>query len=173
MAGGESAGPRASRPHMPEYGLAAADAGKGLLPWAWAVERLQRPRNYFVATVRTDGAPHAMPVWGVWLEDAFFFSTARGSRKARNIAADGRCVVLPDRGDDAGDEALIVEGVASEVTDMGALARLKEAYDKKYAWDLDTGAGPIVVVRPRIVFAFGALGDFTGSATRWTFDAQS
>ncbi len=52
---------------MPGYGLLDAAQGAGLLPWSWAVERLQRSHDYWVATVRPDGPPHVMPVWGVWM----------------------------------------------------------------------------------------------------------
>src|SRR5438552_1782767 len=67
--------PRASRPYMPGYGIAPAKGGRGLLPWRWAKERLERGRAYFVSTAAPDGKPHVMPVWGVWFSDAFFFST--------------------------------------------------------------------------------------------------
>ena len=50
-----------------------------------------------------------MPVWGVWLDDAFFFSTGRKSRKGQNLAANPACTVA----NDDGEEAVIVEGVAS------------------------------------------------------------
>ena len=72
--------PQADRPNMPEYGLAEAEAGLGLLPWTWALERLQPARNYWLATTRPDGRPHVMPVWGVWVENRFYFST--GSQSA-------------------------------------------------------------------------------------------
>ena len=92
--------PRASRPHMPGYGIADATSGKGLLPWSWAVERLTKARNYWVATTRPDGNPHAMPVWGVWIDDAFYFSTGTQSRKARNLAENPRCVIGCEIGPD-------------------------------------------------------------------------
>ena len=44
--------PTASRPYMPGYGVQGPDAGTGLLPWAWAVERLTASHDYWVATVR-------------------------------------------------------------------------------------------------------------------------
>jgi pyridoxine/pyridoxamine 5'-phosphate oxidase len=53
-----------------------------------------------------------MPVWGVWADDRFYFSTGRQSRKARNLAANAACVVCAERAD----EAVIVEGVAEEVS---------------------------------------------------------
>lgn len=34
--------PRASRPHMPDYGIKGPDERRGLLPWSWAEERLPR-----------------------------------------------------------------------------------------------------------------------------------
>jgi hypothetical protein len=54
--------PRASRPYMPGYGVQGPEGGSGLLPWAWAEERLGRARNYWVTTLWPDGRPHSMPV---------------------------------------------------------------------------------------------------------------
>ncbi len=62
--------PEASRPHMPGYGIAGPDEGRGLLPWTWAEDRLVRSHDYWLATVHPNGAPHVMPVWGVWEHDA-------------------------------------------------------------------------------------------------------
>ena len=67
------------------YGLLPESEGKGLLPWNWVTERLERSRNYWIATTRPDGRPHVMPVWGVWMEDALYFGTDPASVKGRNI----------------------------------------------------------------------------------------
>lgn len=138
--------PQASRPHMPGYGIADAGGGKGLLPWSWASERLEKAHNYFVSTTRPDGGPHTMPVWGVWLDQAFYFSTGRQSRKARNLVANPSCVVCPERGD----EAVIVEGVAEEVTDPAVFRRFAEAYYKKYQWKVEPSQDPVYAVRPQM-----------------------
>jgi len=61
--------PPASRPQMPGYGTIGPEEGTGLLPWSWAVERLSRSRNYWLATIRPEGGPHVMPVWAVWDQD--------------------------------------------------------------------------------------------------------
>ncbi len=89
MASQPDSEPQAGRPQMPGYGIADANSGSGLLPWNWAVERLQKARNYWISTTRPDGRPHAMPVWGVWYDNQFYFSTGRESRKARNLAVNG------------------------------------------------------------------------------------
>jgi hypothetical protein len=94
------AAPKASRPFMPDYGVLDAQSGQGLLLWSWATKRLASARNYWIATARPDGYPHMTPVWGVWLDETFYFSTGRRSRKARNLAADPRCVVCPERADE-------------------------------------------------------------------------
>jgi hypothetical protein len=156
--------PTATRPPFAGYGIAAADEGEGLLPWHWAEERLERARNYFIATTRPEGRPHVMVVWGVWVEDRFAFSTSPTSRKAKNLAANGNCVICP--GD--AEEAVIVEGSAAVATDAALRARIAEAYKAKYGMIPSDEEGPLYVVRPRVVY--GQIEEsFTKSATRWTF----
>ncbi len=158
--------PRASRPWMPYYGLLPADQGQGLLPWSYARERLEKSHNYLLSTVRPDGAPHLAPVWGLWWEEKFYFSTGRQSRKGRNLAANARCVVSTDTINDV----VIVEGTAEELPVAAIPQPLFEAYPEKYPpWKLDPDLGPVFVVRPRVVFAFPES-DFVGASTRWHFD---
>lgn len=68
-----------------------------------------------------------MPIWGVWVDDAFCFSTGRKSRKGQNLAADAACSITNDNGK----EAVIIEGMASEVDDAAALERIAKAYKEK------------------------------------------
>jgi len=157
--------PKASRPHMPGYGIVAANKGRGLLPWSWAAERLSKAHNYWIATTRPDGRPHAMAVWGVWFDGAFYFSTGRKSRKARNLAKNPRCVVCTERAE----EPVILEGVAKEVTDPSLMKRVGAPYKAKYKWELDPSLGPIFAVRPQVAFGL-TEGDLPGTATRWVFD---
>jgi hypothetical protein len=162
--------PRASRPYMPGYGIQGPDQGTGLLPWTWAEERLAASRNYWVVSLWPDGRPHAMPVWGVWDGTALLFSSGGRSRKARNLAADPRCVVTTE---DA-NEPVIVEGVASEVEERDAIVRVAESMSAKYGGGITADfllANATFAVHPR--WAFGiAHDDFTGSPTRWVFDAD-
>ena len=99
------------------YGVPTDASGAELLPWTWAVEQLTSTRSYWVCTTRPDGRPHAAPVWGVWLDDAVWFSTAPSSVKGRNIARDPRVVVHLE----SGDETVILEGEAKLPTDDAAL----------------------------------------------------
>ena len=82
----------AGRPRMPTtYGIATQSGGT--LPWSWAEEQLRAARNYWVCSTRPDGRPHAMPVWGLWLDGAVLFSTDPSSRKGRNLTANPAAVV--------------------------------------------------------------------------------
>jgi hypothetical protein len=106
-----------------------------------------------------------MVLWGLWLDDAFWFSTGRGSRKAKNLAQNPACVVCPE----GAEEAVIVEGVAAEIADHAALARFAAAYLPKYGYDVAGGSDPVFRVAPRVVF--GQIEKtFTQSATRWQFE---
>jgi hypothetical protein len=165
---GHVSDPGAERPRFtPGYGLGEATAEPGeLVPWehlrGWAVAS----RNYWVVTAGGDGRPHAMPVWGLWLDDRFLFSTDPASRKGRNIAANPEVVVHLESGDDV----LVVEGAAERVTDAELLARMIDLYERKYGIRID-GDNPstgVYLVRPRVAFGWRER-DFQSSATRWSF----
>ncbi len=57
---------------------------------------------------------------GLWLADAFYFSTDKNSRKARNLAENPHCVIASENPA----EAVIVEGVVESVTDPERLEPL-------------------------------------------------
>jgi PPOX class probable F420-dependent enzyme len=154
---------------MPGYGILPADAGSGLVAWAEAQRRLTVAHDYWLATVRPDGAPHVMPVWGVWLDDRLWFSTGLRSRKARNLAADPRCTLTTD---DARDP-VVVEGVVERRTDAAAIEAFVAAVNDKYDAGVttefqDPHVNGTFAVRPTRVFALSGA-DFTGSPTRWRF----
>lgn len=161
--------PQAARPYMPGYGILPASEGSGLLPWSWAEEELRKSRNFWVASVWPDGRPHAMPVWGVWHEQAFWFSSSGSSRKTRNLVANGQCVVTTE---DA-DSPVVLEGTAELIKDRAALEALLNVINEKYRTSygmemLDPDVNAAFRVRP--TWAFGIRhDDFTGSPTRWSF----
>ncbi len=105
--------------------------GSARLPWGWATERLSRARTYWIATTRPTGQPHSRPVWGVWLDNTFYFST--GSLAAQNLASQPAITVHLERGD----EVVILEGVTHEVSDVSLLEQVVSLYNQKYHWDLD------------------------------------
>ena len=152
--------PRASRPFAPGYGLAEDE--KGMLPWIWVEKQMSACRTFWVATIHPANRPHVMPVWGVWVDDVFFFSTGRKSRKGQNLAANPACTIT----NDDGEEAVMVEGSAEEVKDAAALERIAAAYKNKYKIDPRGMGEPIFAVRPKTVFGLIEK-TFPKTATRW------
>ncbi len=164
--------PVASRPYMPGYGVLGPDEGSGLLPWAWAEQRLATAHDYWVASVWPDGRPHVMPVWAVWLETSVWFSSSRRSRKVRNLLGDRRCVITTDNATEP-----VVEGVAELVGDRRQIGSFLDASNAKYATDygigfLDPAVNSTIRVRPRWVFGLDEA-DFSGSPTSWRFGEES
>lgn len=164
----ERAEPKASRPHMPK-GYGVPSAKKGMLPWSHAEERLEKAKNYWISTTRPDGRPHAVPLWGAWVDGAFYFEGGPDTRRGRNLAANPAVVVHTESGDDV----VIVEGVAEEVPnpDRSFAVRLADAFAAKYAGyrpDPDSWqGGGLYMVRPRLALAWS---EFPKNATRWQFD---
>jgi hypothetical protein len=164
----KKAEPNPSRPYMPGYGMPKST--KGLLPWKWAEQRLRKSHNYWITTVKPDGSPHTMVVWGLWLDGAFLFSTGSQSRKAKNLAENPSCVVSTEQAE----EAVIVEGVA-EIAEVPVRRVFLKKYKPKYHFDMSgmekdilSMKEPVFAVRPLVVFGLYEK-KFMSSATRWKF----
>lgn len=133
----------------------------------WAVEeaRLEGARFYWLATTLPTHAPYVRPLWGVWVERAFYFDGHPRSRWARNIAADHRASIHLDGGGDA----LIVEGIAEDLDRVEpALGReIVAAWSEKYGRLLpDPASTGIFRLRPTRARAWS---ETLVDATVWTF----
>jgi len=160
--------PTQGRPYMSaDYGVeqSKTDSAK-MLSWQWLCEQMERSHNYWISTTQPDGKPHAMPVWGIWLDEIFYFSTGRQSRKGRNLAANPEVVVHTE----SGDEVAIFEGTVEEFSDPTLFARFAQVYATKYAGfkpEAEPG-NAYYKLNPRVAFAWLEK-DFVNSATRWQF----
>ena len=168
--------PKAGRPQGPKgYGIPATD--EGLLPWSHVQERLERSRNYWVATTRPDRRPHVIPIWGAWVEGAVYFEGGSHTRWARNIAANPEVVVHLESGDDV----VILEGIAEEIRKPPRV--LFDQIDRQYASKYDYKPsdnlpspdaepfpeGGLYAVRPRIALAWTK---FPQDVTRFQFGEE-
>lgn len=151
---------------MQSYGVPSS--AEGMLPWEWACDLLSKSHNYLLATVKPDGAPHVMPIWGIWLDGAFYFSTSATSRKGRNLKENPKCVVC----NDDVKRAVIVEGEARKLAPAKVSPQAFVAYKKKYQWDLDPKLGPIFRVDPKVVFAMPEK-QFPKGVTKWVFSKKA
>ena len=150
------------RPQMtPAYGFGDSQYGFEPIEWSWVVQRMTEAHSYWVSTTRADGRPHVMPVWGVWVSDAFHFVTDTDSVKARNIRRDPRAAVHLE----SGDEVVILEGTYEEVS---ATPEMLSAYEGKYDISLVGVSQGIYRLSLDKVLAW-TEGDFPKTATRWRF----
>lgn len=157
--------------------------GSAELPWS-------RPRDilasdtptadltFFVATVRPDGRPHSAGVGAVWVDDALYFVSGPGTRRARNLAVNPACSVsVRLRGMD-----LVLEGEAHRVTDAATLEPVAAVY-RTGGWPAEVegdaltapysapsaGPAPWHLYRLTLHTAVGVAGAEPHGATRWDF----
>ncbi|MFG3435614.1 pyridoxamine 5'-phosphate oxidase family protein [Nonomuraea sp. NPDC047897] len=144
---------------------------------AWDIIRttVSEAQNYWICTVRPDGRPHAVPVWGVWWRDSVVFSTINSSVKAANLRTNSNANVHLE----SAQNVVTMDGPAAELTDEAELIEIGALFDAKYAeiagvtYDLVAAhaAGmTICAVRPEVVRAWRA-DDMLGSS-RFTFDVD-
>ena len=169
---GNNTGER-SRPNL---GLDAAAFTEEMLSWEFVDSRMRAALNYWIGSAGTDGRPHAVPVWGAWLDDVFYF--VGGGRKIRNLRANPQAVVHLENAD----EVVVIEGRFEEISrrDRAFLERLDEDFVRKYTTyrpseqldnpDKSSNAPEgLFAVYPGLVMAWSG---FAHNATRWRIPAK-
>ena len=148
--------PRRGRPHVPDYGI--PESTEGLLDFDYVLKTFDQARNFWVVTVRPDGRPHAMPIWGVVVDGRVHFGGGPDTRKARNLKVNPSVVVHSE----SGERVAIIEGRA-EIIDEVDQDTVDDAYEAKY----QMRHGPYVWrVDPDRAFGWTKFPD---DVTRWVF----
>jgi hypothetical protein len=134
----------------------------------------------WLSTVNPDGSPHVTGVGAFWDDGAFWVVTGLGTRKGRNLTAEPRCAVSVA----TSDYDLVVDGIATLVTDPGQVARIAAvAADGGWPAEVDesgtaltapysapsAGPPPWSVFRIDPTSATALAVEEPGGATRWTF----
>ncbi|MGN9840961.1 pyridoxamine 5'-phosphate oxidase family protein [Nonomuraea sp. H19] len=145
-----------------------SEPGAEPVSWPETLGVLESAELFWLTTVRVDGRPHVTPVVAVWHDDAMYFSTAAIEQKMRNLEHSGKVAVTTGNNFWTKGLDIVVEGTAAEVTDIGTLRRVVDAFDAKYggdnSWNLELVDGvaqvanhPAIVFRiePAKVLAFG------------------
>ena len=157
--------------------------GDAPIPWSRVLDQLENvstTKTYWLATVRPDGRPHVAGVGALWIGGKFYFTSGAGMRKSRNLAENPNCVLsvnLPTLD-------LVVEGVASQVTDQATLQQIAERYVAR-GWPASASEGAITapysapsagpspwnlyVIIPRVAFGVATAEPY--GAMRWRFES--
>ena len=163
-----------SRPNLGASGPLAYDSA--MLSWDYVDSRMRDAQNYWIASAGEDGRPHAVPVWGAWLADVFYFVGT--GRKVRNLRANPRAVVHLESGDDV----VLIEGSFKEIgqPSRDLLRQVDEEFIRKYKTyrpsehlnDRNKSSFPpegLFAVFPQLVIAWSGM---ASDATRWKFPAR-
>lgn len=152
---------------MPHYGIDPEQTER-MLSWDWVERQMTEARSYWVSSTRADGRPHAVPIWGVWIEGYFYFGSDRNSVKAENISRDNRVVIHLE----SGDETVIFEGKLVKAQAPEPIQKaIDAAYSEKYGFDPELGEADALTYQliPRKVMAWLER-DYPTTATYWLFD---
>ncbi|MEX2279032.1 MAG: pyridoxamine 5'-phosphate oxidase family protein [Acidimicrobiia bacterium] len=165
--------PKADRPTMPDgYGI--PESVDDVLTWERVERALIESSHYWVVTTRPDGRPHAVPRWGVWTRDSFWYDGSPDTVHVKNLVADPRMVLHLE----SGEHAVVLEGEArpSDPVDSDFGRVLSEQFGVKYgskgytpepdAWS-GPDAGGLVVFRPHKALAWF---NFPDDVTRFRFN---
>ncbi len=164
--------PIADRPYMPD-GYGVPEAIDGVLAWERVERALVESLHYWAVTTRPDGRPHAIPRWGVWNRNSFWYDGSPDTVHVRNLRQRPAMVLHLE----SGAQAVVLEGTAAPSAPVDAeLGRtLSDMFGVKYgplgyAPEPDVWSGPdaggLVVFRPHKALAWF---DFPNDVTRFKF----
>ena len=157
--------PKPERPNIPaSYGFTPATPHTPQ-DWVNIEERLRVSRNYWICSISPNGYPHALPVWGVWLDQRLYFVTKRASKKARNLLSNPKVAIHLESGDDV----VSFQGSVVEVTHSRRLAKVAAVYSEKYDGDqIYPDLEVVFELMPRLAFTWQEK-NYHETATRWRF----
>ena len=162
--------PKISRPKFPP---GYADKPASSLTWDWVAAQLAASLHYWLCSVRADGRPHAVPRWGVFIEDAFYYDGSPETVHARNIETNPNVTLHLE----SGEKAIIMEGISrgADKPNPAFADQLAKAIGEKYAalgyspkpdqWD----EGGLFVFTPRQCIAWTVFHD---NPTKFVFETE-
>ena len=165
------AAPKRDRPNLPKGYIQTTP--KGMLTWPAAKKILTTAPYLWISTVDSDGRPHLVQSWGVWVGDVLYFEGSDKTRWARNIAREPRISF----GFQHGDLAVYGEATADIVRapDKKLATQVAKEYGAKYGKKFKYRPKPeqytkshVFRARPEKLIAFDVM-KFNTSAARFTF----
>lgn len=147
------------RPYILDYGIEESD--NGLLDWKFVQNEMKDAKIYWLSTTRSNNRPHAIPIWGSWINDTFYFGGGSETLNRRNLVENPYIVVHSE----SGTKVVIIEGKVSIEKDNNLIKEIKEDYIRKYNLDHPT---PFYRV-DKIKALCWDMDNFVGTPTRWKF----
>ncbi len=117
-----------------------------ILPPPTTAARLETEQNIWLASVRSTGRPHLVPLWFVWAGGSIYLCVTGSSVKVRNIAANPAVSLALE----SGGAPVVVEGQAALLPRPWP-EEVVEVFQRKYNWTITTDAeyDTLVAVTPQ------------------------
>lgn len=98
--------------------------------WEYVEKRLTDSVNYWLCTVRPNGAPHVVPRWGVFVDGKFYYDGSPETRHARNLESNSKTSLHLESGSDV----VIMDGESAPAPKPSKelAERLAAEYKRKY-----------------------------------------
>jgi nitroimidazol reductase NimA-like FMN-containing flavoprotein (pyridoxamine 5'-phosphate oxidase superfamily) len=148
------------RPYIADYGIEESD--NGLLDWDFVQNEMKDAKNYWLSTTKSDSRPHAIPIWGSWINDNFYFGGGSETQNRKNLAENPHIIVHSE----SGTKVVIIEGKVSIEKNENVIKEIKMDYMRKYNLDHPP---PFYRVNKTKVFCWD-MNDYAGTPTRWKFN---
>ena len=145
------------RPYIPEYGISEEE--KGMIDWDTLSQWMMESKNYWVGTTRPDSKPHSRPIWGIWLDNFFYFGGGEKTKTVRNLQELNFISIHTE----SAEKAIIIEGYVEEFNDKKLEHLLGTKYEERYGI---FHPPPFWRVVPQIVFAW-SMEDYTNTPTKF------
>ena len=169
MDGNDMMTPKPERPTIPaSYGFTPNTPHKPPI-WTIIEEQIRVSRNYWICSISPTGYPHALPVWGIWLDQQLYFVTKRASKKGRNLFSNPKVAVHLE----SGDNVVAFQGKVVELTDQQRLLPVAAAYSTKYQGDqIYPDLEVVFELNPHVAFTWFEQ-NYHETATRWRFERSA
>jgi len=159
--------PRIDRPAIPAaYGVTSATE---FVEWSHVEERLEKDREYWLATVGQRGHPSVRPVDGLYVDGVIYVGGSPETRWVRDVAVNPRVSVHLDGLDDVvmiEGEAEIMRHMADALAERLGAASVAKFPEYRMTAEVYRERGAIAI-RPRTVVAWN---DITKNPTRFRFE---
>jgi general stress protein 26 len=142
-----------------------SEPGATAPPWAQVARVLSAAEMVWLSTVRRGGRPHVTPIPAVWAGGRMYFCVGSHEQKAKNLAADARCVLAAGANQFRSGLDVVIEGTAAQVTGNAQLQRLAALWKSRLDWDFQVTErgfrdpagrqGLVFSVAPAKILAFG------------------
>lgn len=117
-----------------------------ILPPPATATRLETEQNIWLASMRSTGRPHLVPLWFVWAGGTIYLCVAGSSVKVRNITANPAVSLALE----SGSAPVVVEGEASLLARPWPEEAI-EGFQRKYDWTIatDTEYDTLIAITPQ------------------------